>query len=378
MEGTLPKVYPHMTVIMPVHNKEPEIENAIRCVLSSMYPKDKLRLIVVNDCSTDRSLEVIKQLKKKLKFDLIDNPKNIGKSRSINNAMKQVTSEFMAVVDGDSFIDKKALAYMATMIREKDVGAVTASITALHAKTFLQRLQDIEYSIIIWVRKLLQAVESIYVTPGPLAVYRTKLIRKIGGFDPHNITEDIEIAWRIMYHGYKIRLSLQSKVKVITPTKFYPWWRQRLRWSMGGMQTLLKYKHTLFRSRYGMLGKFVSPFVVLSIFTSLSGFVVFVYSMYLLLLRYSYYFISSPMFVQNFKDAFLLPSVFTYFGLIIFIMSITYIYLGLDTMDNKRHFNFRKMGFIDLIVYLTLYITIFPIILLVAMYRIITGDMSWY
>jgi len=59
-------------------------------------------------------------------------------------------------------------------------------------------------------------------------------------------------------------------------------------------------------------------------------------------------------------------------------MSITYIYLGLDTMDNKRHFNFRKMGFIDLIVYLTLYITIFPIILLVAMYRIITGDMSWY
>ena len=375
MEGSFPKKYPHLTIIMPVWNKAKEVSEAISLIKKSVYPKDKLHILVIDDGSTDTSVSILKKIKG---IKLIISKQNNGKANAVNTALKQVKTELVAVIDGDSYIEKNALAYMANMIQQdQTVGAVTSAITARRADSFLQKLQDIEYSIIVWVRKLLQSVESIYVTPGPLAMYRTAVVKEVGGFDPKNITEDIEIAWRIMYHGYKIRLSLQSRAKVDAHKKFYPWWRQRLRWSMGGIQTLLKYKHTLFSSKYGMLGKFVTPFFLLSVITSLSGFAIFVYSIFLIILRVLYWFIAPTMMAQNLGDAFLLPNVFMFFGVIIFILSLVYLYFGLNTMENRRHFNIRKLGFIEIICYLTFYVTIFPVILLVAMYRIARGDMSW-
>jgi len=377
LTSPMPKKYEPLTVIMPVHNEEKTVYDSIMSVKNSKYPKNKLRIIVIDDASTDRTQEILSKIKG---IEIITNKKNMGNAaRPCNMALKLVKSKYVAVVDGDSIINETALARMLAMLQEDEkVGAVTAAITAKEHKTFLQRLQDIEYSIIVWVRKLLQTVESIYVTPGPLAMYRTKIIKEVGGFDEKNITQDIEIAWKIMYYGYKIRMSLKSKVKVTTPRRFKAWWRQRLRWSMGGLQTLWKYRHTLFKKKHGMLGKFVGPFFLLSVFTSLCGFIVFIYANSISLMKVIYNFLAPKSAFQYFGDIFQLPSVFLYFGLIIFILSLVYVYFGLHTMDNKKYLHFKKMKILNLFIYLTLYVTIFPIVLLVAMYRLYRGDMSWY
>jgi len=258
------------------------------------------------------------------------------------------------------------------------VGAVTAAITTKNQKTFLQKIQNIEYSIIVWARKLLQSVESIYVTPGPLAMYRTKVLRDVGGFDEKNITQDIEIAWKVMYHGYKVRMSMQSKVKVTSPQYLRAWWRQRLRWSMGGLQTLWKYRHTLFKTKYGMLGQFVGPFFLLSLITSLTGFCIFMYAMVITGLKAVLSFLAPGQILQFYVDMIALPSLFLYFGVIIFILSLLYVYLGLHTMDNMKYLSLRRFRILYIIVYLTAYVTIFPIVLLAAMWRLYRKDMSWY
>ena len=376
LKDELPKTYPLLTILIPVHNKEKDIEEVVKLIKASKYPQSKLKIIVINDASTDSSGEILKKIKG---IKVITNKENLGKAKSVNKALQQVKTELVAVIDGDSFVDENALPLIvAKILEDEKVGAVTCAITAKEHKNFLQRLQDIEYSIIVWVRKLLQTVDSIYVTPGPLALYRTKVLREVGGFDAKNITEDIEIAWRVMYHKYKVRMALGAKVKVTTPAKLYDWWRQRLRWSMGGLQTLWKYRRTLFKKKYGMLGRFVAPFFLLSIFTSLSGFAVFVYMMSLNSIKAVFAFLAPEAALHYFSDAFLLPSLYLYFGIIIFILSLVYVYFGLHTMDNKKYLRFKRLRILNLIVYLTLYITIFPIVLLVAMYRLSRGDMSWY
>jgi poly-beta-1,6-N-acetyl-D-glucosamine synthase len=376
LKDNLPTYWPKLTILIPIHNKAKDIAECIHLIKSSDYPKNKLSIIALNDKSTDNTLNILNKIKG---IKIISNAKNIGKALTLNKAIKFVQSEFVAVIDGDSFIDKNALKLIVGKILENDnIGAVTCAITTKGTGSFLQRLQDIEYSIIVWVRKLLQTVDSIYVTPGPLALYRTKVLKEIGGFDSTNITEDIEIAWKLMYHGYKVRMALGAKVLVDSHKSFKKWWRQRQRWSMGGIQTLLKYKNTLFKKRYGMLGKFVGPFFLLSIFVSLSGFIVFSYTMGITLMKVIYSILAPNSVFQYYKDIIMLPSVFLYFGIIIFILSLAYVYFGLHTMNNKRYLSFRNLRIIDLLAYLTIYVTIFPVILLTAMYRLYRRDMSWY
>jgi poly-beta-1,6-N-acetyl-D-glucosamine synthase len=376
LKDNLPKHWPSLTVLIPIHNKARDIAECIRLIKAADYPKNKLIIIAMDDQSTDNSLNILKKIKG---IKIISNAKNMGKALTINKGLKLVKSDLVAVIDGDAFIDKNALKLIVGKIIENDkIGAVTCAITTKGTENFLQRLQDIEYTIIVWVRKLLQSIDSIYVTPGPLALYRTSVLKEIGGFDHKNITEDIEIAWRVMYYGYKVRMALGAKVLVDSHKSFKKWWRQRQRWSMGGIQTLMKYKHTLFKKKYGMLGKFVGPFFLLSIFVSLSGFVVFSYTMGLTLIKILYAFLAPNKMFQYYKDIFMLPSVFLYFGIIIFILSLAYVYFGLHTMNNKKYLSFKRLRIIDLLAYLTIYVTIFPVILLIAMYRLCVGDMSWY
>ena len=142
MVGSFPKKYPHLTIIMPVWNKAKEVSEAISLIKKSVYPKDKLHILVIDDGSTDTSVSILKKIKG---IKLIISKQNNGKANAVNTALKQVKTELVAVIDGDSYIEKNALAYMANMIQQdQTVGAVTSAITARRADSFLQKLQDIE------------------------------------------------------------------------------------------------------------------------------------------------------------------------------------------------------------------------------------------
>jgi biofilm PGA synthesis N-glycosyltransferase PgaC len=138
----------------------------------------------------------------------------------------------------------------------------------------MQQMQYLEYVVISFARKLLDYVDSVYVTPGPFALYRKKILFEVGLFDTKNMTQDIEIVWRMMSHGYKARMSLSAKIYSITPKTFKQWWRQRVRWNIGGSQTIVKYKNGL---KQNYAGRFVFPFFVASLFIGVVGILLFTF-----------------------------------------------------------------------------------------------------
>ena len=77
----------------------------------------------------------------------------------------------------------------------------------------------------------------------------------VGRFDESNLTEDIEITWNFLSKGYKIEMSIPSRVYTVAPGKFKTWYSQRIRWNVGGIQTISKYKKTF--AKKGILGSFV-------------------------------------------------------------------------------------------------------------------------
>ena len=251
---------PTVTVIIPCFNSERTVEKCVESVFSLDYPK-KLQVIAVNDASTDSTLEKLKALRKRFpSLEIISHARNQGKARSLNLALAKAKGELVANVDSDTFPAPDALEKMAGLFNEEKVGAVTALVCVSKPKNMVQKIQEIEYyaAFGFWHTALAE-LDGLLVTPGPMSLYSKEALRKIGGFDEKNITEDMEVALNLQNHGFKIKLTTEAVVHTEVPSSWAALFRQRLRWLRGKIYNGFKYKSMLFNSRLGHFGRFVYP-----------------------------------------------------------------------------------------------------------------------
>lgn len=367
-----------VSIIVPCYNAKDNIGNTIESLLELDWPKDKLEIIVVDDRSTDESVKIIQKYVQKYKnVRLIVNEKNSGGPAIPRNlGVKAARFNYVAVTDDDSRPNKDVLQKMIGFLQNDDkVGGVTCAVLADKPRTFMQHLQSIEYAVIAFNRKLLDMVDAVYVTPGPFALYRRDILIKVGLFDPTNITEDIEIVWRMLSHGYKVRMSLSAKVYSVTPDKFRKWWKQRIRWNIGGKQTLWRYKGMVFKR--GMLGLFIIPFFSVSLFLGLFGLSLFMYLLSrraivsYLSTKYSLYASSTIVTLQDLTFA---PSILNFFGLVLFILGLSFTILGLVIINDKH---VKKGNVFNILFYIIVYLAIYPFNLIHSLFKWLTGRYSW-
>lgn len=367
-----------VSIVMPCYNEAGHIGRAIESLLDLDWPKDKVEIIVVDDRSSDNSVEVISSYAKKYSnVRLIVNKKNSGgAAEPTNMGIRASKYNYIAVADADSTPARDALKKMIGFLQEDErVGGVTCAVLADHPKTFMQKVQAIEYAVIAFNRKLLDMIDAVYVTPGPFALYRKKILLEVGLFDRKNLTQDIEIVWRMLSYGYKARMCLDTRVYSITPKSFRKWWKQRLRWNIGGKQTLWKYKNLVFRK--GMLGSFIIPFFSVSLFLGVFGLGLFIYLLSRRVLvsylstKYSIYASSAIIRLQEITFA---PSILNFFGFVLFILGLSFTFLGLFVINDKH---IKKGNIFNIFFYLIVYLAIYPFNLIHALYQMATRKYSW-
>ncbi|MFH1311013.1 MAG: glycosyltransferase [Nanoarchaeota archaeon] len=365
-----------LSIIIPCYNEGKTIGGVIESLLNSDY-KELKKIIVVDDCSTDDSYKIIKEYEKK--YDIVKavrTPKNTGKaSGSKNYGTKFVNTELMGFVDADSYPQKDAITKMVGFFNDEELAAVTPSIFVKRKEKFIERIQSIEYRIISFTRKLLGFVGAIYVTPGPLAIYRKKFFDKIGGFDENNLTEDIEITWNLLSQGYKIEMCTLSKTHTIVPDNVKEWYRQRVRWNIGGIQTIFKHKGAF--AKKGIFGSFVLPFFVSSWIVGLFGIVILVYrELRRFFINYlaTTYSIGAQTAILTLRDINLTPNILVFFGIAILSLSLFFTILALSyTKENE----IKKFKISDFLVYVFIYLLIYPIILITAAFKFIKKEKFW-
>ncbi len=367
-----------LSVIVSCYNEEGSIGGVIESLLNSDYGNIK-KIIVVDDCSKDGSWKVIKEYAKKYpKVLAIQTPKNTGNAAGAKNfGAKFANTELIAFTDADSYPEKTSIPYMIGHFDDKKVGAVTSMILAKNKNKFLEKVQAIEYKMIAFNRKLLGFVEGIYVTPGPLAIYRKSAFDKVGGFDNKNLTEDIEITWHLVAAGYIVKMSSSARAYTIVPNKIKVWIKQRIRWNIGGIQTIYKYKKYFGTNKAGMLGLFILPFFIFNWLLGLFGIGVLFYRVTrTLFIRYlaTTYSIQSQVAVISFNDISLTASILVFFGIATIIMNLFLIAIAL-TYSRENHS--KKDNLFNVLFYMFFYLLAYPVILIASFYRFFTGKTSW-
>ncbi len=252
------KSTPSISVIIPAYNAEDTIVSTIKSLLNINYPKP-IDLVVVNDGSTDRTAKILKNFENKKKIRVITNDMNMGKGYSLNKALTTINTNLFVCLDADSLVDSNCLLKMIGFFKDCRVGAVTAGLKVARRNNMLEKVQHVEYLLNLFWRKIMVFLDALTVTPGVFSIYRTEVVKRIGGFDEKNLTEDMEIALRLHTKGYKIENCPDAYVKTFCPKTFSSLFKQRVRWYRGVIRNFIKYKNLLFNPKFGNLGIYFIP-----------------------------------------------------------------------------------------------------------------------
>ena len=263
--GTTLRDYPAVTIAIPCWNEESTVGKTVNSILQVNYPKDKLKILLIDDGSTDSTWKEIQKFSSHPSIEIFQKA-NGGKHTALNLGLEKSQADFFGCLDADSIVDPEALVrIMSYFEKDKEVMAVAPSVTVNDPKNFIQYAQKAEYHMGVYFKKMLGLLGAINVTPGPLTVFRKKVFDDLGPYRHGHSTEDMEIAYRMQKNRYKIEHCHDAYVFTNTPTTIFKLYRQRLRWIYGFINNTIDYRHILFRKKYGNFATFTLPVGVVSI-----------------------------------------------------------------------------------------------------------------
>lgn len=267
--------WPSVSLIVPAYNEEDTIEMTIESILDVEYPEEKLEVVVVNDGSQDNTEKKVQPYVDRGEVEMISQ-ENQGKGAALNTGIENTSGEILGCVDADSYLRDDSLKNIISELDE-DTAAVTSAMKAYKPNTLIQKVQRIEYITAIFLRYLVGLVDSIFVAPGPLSIYRRSDIEEIGKFDEESLVEDQEICYRLQKHHKKVGHSRKGEALTVTPPSLKAFYYQRYRWYRGTIETLIRYKSMLFDREYGDFGLFMMPAIVAQGFLSITALVLTIY-----------------------------------------------------------------------------------------------------
>lgn len=187
-----PNFTPGVTIIIPCFNEEKWIQRTIQSCINQNYPADKLEVIVVDDRSTDDSVEKIKEIIGRLtqsederynikeRISYMVQPENAGKREALAAGVKVAKHEYVVFVDSDSFLDPFAIRNLVQPFKDPKMAGVTGRTDVANTYTnSLTKIQSVRYYIAF---RIMKAAESYFhcVTclSGPLSCYKKELVEK--------------------------------------------------------------------------------------------------------------------------------------------------------------------------------------------------------
>ncbi len=271
------KEKPSVTIIVPCWNEEKTIAGTVSSLLKLNYPKEKLKIHIVDDGSTDNTLKVAQEFKEEKQVK-ITHKENGGKHSAMNLALSQTNTDLIGCLDADSFVVEDALQQITKhFINNKNLTAVTPAIKIANTKTILGKIQKSEYLLSVFMRKVFAILDSIFVTPGPFSIMKTQVIKDVGGWKKAYNTEDMEMGIRLQKLGHLIENEPKAIVYTKAPTTLPKLYTQRVRWTYGFLRNAWDYRNMFFNKKYGNLGLFILPTAVFSIISIIFLLLIFLY-----------------------------------------------------------------------------------------------------
>lgn len=254
-----PDYTPGVTIIIPCFNEEEWIHRTILSCVNQDYPIDKLEVIVVDDRSTDHSVERMEEIIARIyreaeRFDTKNRvsyfvmPQNGGKREALVAGVRLAKHELVVFVDSDSFLDHKAIRNLVQPFQDPKMGGVAGRTDVENKYTnSLTKLQTVRYYIAFRIMKAAESYfDSVTCLSGPLSCYRKDLImehadawlnQKFLG-QPATFGDDRAMT-NFILRNHRTGYQDSAVCSTIVPSKMNVFLKQQMRWKRSWLRESL-------------------------------------------------------------------------------------------------------------------------------------------
>jgi len=238
--------WPRVTVLVAAHNEEKVISNILSALMTVKYPADRMLVIPVNDRSTDRTREIVDQFVAQFPGRIQPFHRAAGKpgkAAALKDAMELVETEIILIFDADYIPGAGLIRQLVAPFFDPEVGGVMGRVVPLNVgSNLLTRLLDLERAGGYQVDQ--QARMNLRLVPqhgGTVAGVRRSALREIGGWNENSLTEDTDLTYRLLLHGWKTAYQNRSECYEEVPETWPVRIKQIMRWAKGHNQALATY-----------------------------------------------------------------------------------------------------------------------------------------
>jgi len=317
------ELYKPVSILVPAYNEEASIVSSVEALLQIQFPD--FEVVVINDGSTDRTLELlidhfdlreadpppnlpidhqpIRQVYRSNRYDelIVIDKVNGRKADALNAGINLASKDLICAIDADSILESDVLLkLLRAFVEDENVIAVGGIVRVANGctiedylvkkvdlpKKYLARIQSVEYlRAFLFGRVGWDYMRSLLIISGAFGVFDRKAVMEVGGYLEETVGEDMELVVRLHHHfkdeglPYEIRFLPEPVCWTEVPEDWEVLGRQRNRWQRGLADTLWRHREMLFNPRYGRLGLLAMPyFVIFEMFgpiIELSGFIYF-------------------------------------------------------------------------------------------------------
>lgn len=234
---------PNYTVVVALYREAGVVEDLVKSIDALDYPKGKLDIKLVVEQRDVETFSRIVELRLPGRYELVVAPlgKPQTKPRALNIALSSARGELIVVYDAEDIPAPDQLRLAASRFAaDKDLDCLQARLAIRnHSESWLSKLFAIEYAILFDViNPGLCALDLPIPLGGSSNHFRVRSLVGVGAWDEWNVTEDADLGVRLSRFGYRVK-ALDSDTWEEAPFEVGNWFRQRVRWQKGWMQTLI-------------------------------------------------------------------------------------------------------------------------------------------
>ena len=216
-----PNYRPAVAVLIPAYNEAKVIERTVGSVLDSDYKN--LRVIVIDDGSTDATLEVTRAAFQNEiaagRVTVLTKP-NSGKADALNFGLEQVTEELFVGIDADTLVAPDAISKLVPHFSNPRVAAMAGNAKVGNRVNLWTRWQALEYiTSQNFERRALNTLNAVSVVPGAIGAWRTAPVRAAGGYQHDTVAEDADLTMALLQAGYWVNYEDRALAYTEAPTK---------------------------------------------------------------------------------------------------------------------------------------------------------------
>lgn len=242
---------PTVAIVTPMFNEGQGVFDTIASMLALDYPAHKLRIIIVDDCSTDDSYTWACQAANQSpgRVTVLRNQVNMGKRKSIARAVRATNAEIIVSIDSDVVVEAKAIRALVRRFTDPRIAAVGGRVLISNPhETWLTRMQAVKYFLgYEYLKTLERAFRSVMCLSGCLTAYRRSVLlelepilenRNLLGV-PIKYGEDRFLTRQIVKAGYQTYCTMDAVCWTTAPPTYKKYFAQQLRWRRSNLVDII-------------------------------------------------------------------------------------------------------------------------------------------